>query len=409
VRIDATRQHKLAACVDLVWGVHLAADLGDALTGDADVHCRAVGEHAAANNQVHVPAQNTRAETTCGGARADYDGGGMTSASRPRVFVTRIIPADGLEPIVAQTDADVWPEEPPPPRDELLRRVVGVDGVLSMVTDTIDEALLDRAGPQLKVVSNFAVGFDNVDVAACTRRGVAVGNTAGVLTETTADGAFALLMAVARRLPEAAEYVRQGNWRNWLPMLLLSPDIHHATLGILGFGRIGREVAKRARGFDMQVLYYSLHPAPPEEEARLGVRHASLDEVLEKSDFVTLHVSLTPETRHMMNKAAFSKMKKTAMLVNASRGPVVDPDDLYDALKNGVIAAAALDVTEPEPLPANHKLMSLSNCLVVPHIASASVATRGKMADVAAQNLLAGLKRQPLTSWVNPDVWRQAR
>ena len=334
----------------------------------------------------------------------------MTSDLRPRVFVTRNIPDDGLKPIRAQTDADVWQDEPPPPRDELLRRVAGVDGVLSMVTETIDEELLDRAGPQLKVVSTYAVGFDNIDVAACTRRGVAVGNTAGVLTETTADGAFALLMAIARRLPEAADYVHQGRWRNWLPMLLLGQDIHHATLGILGFGRIGREMAKRARGFDMQVLYYDrgVHPARPDEEARLGARRASLDEVLAQSDFISLHVSLTPETHHLMNRTALGKMKPTAMLVNASRGPVVDPDDLYDALKNGVIAAAALDVTEPEPLPANHKLLSLPNCLIVPHIASASVATRGKMADVAAQNLLAGLKRQPLTSWVNPDVW-QAR
>jgi glyoxylate reductase len=330
----------------------------------------------------------------------------MTSDTRPRVLVTRIIPDDGLQPILAQTDADVWQDELPPPRDELLRRVAGVDGVLSLVSDVIDDELLDRAGPQLKVVSNYAVGFDNIDVAACTRHGVAVGNTAGVLTETTADAAFALLMAIARRLPEAYDYVRQGNWRTWGPMLLLGPDIHHATLGILGFGRIGREVAKRARGFDMNVLYYDVYQAPPEEEARLGARRATLDEVLSQSDFITLHVNLTPETHHMMNRAAFARMKPSAMLVNASRGPVVDPDDLYDALKNGVIAAAGLDVTEPEPLPVDHKLLTLSNCLVVPHIASGSVATRGKMADVAAQNLFAGLARKPLPSWVNPDVWQ---
>jgi glyoxylate reductase len=332
----------------------------------------------------------------------------MRSEPRPRVFVSRIIPDDGLRPIIAQTDADIWQDELPPSRDELLRRVAGVDGLLSMVTETIDDELLDRAGPQLKVVSTFAVGIDNIDVAACSRRGVAVGNTPGVLTETTADAAFALLMAVARRLPEAYDYVRQGKWNTWKPMVLLGQDIHHATLGILGFGRIGREVAKRARGFDMEVLYHSLHPAPPDEESRLGARRASLDEVLATSDFITLHVSLTPETHHMMNRAAFAKMKRTAMLVNASRGPVVDPDDLYDALKDGVIAAAALDVTEPEPLPSNHKLLSLPNCLVVPHIGSSSVTTRGKMADLAAQNLLAGVNRQPLKCWVNPDVW-QAR
>lgn len=330
----------------------------------------------------------------------------MTSDTRPRVFVTRVIPDDGLQLILAQTDADVWQDEMPPPREELLRRVEGVDGIVSLVTDRVDDELLDRAGPRLKVVSNYAVGFDNVDVEACTRRGVAVGNTAGVLTETTADAAFALLMAAARRIPEAYDYVRQGNWRTWGPMLLLGPDVHHATLGILGFGRIGREVAKRARGFDMQVLYYDVYPASPEEEARLGARQASLDEVLAQSDFITLHVNLTPETHHLMNRETFAKMKPSAMVINASRGPVVDPDDLYDALNNGVIAAAALDVTEPEPIPANHKLLTLPNCLIVPHIASGSVATRGKMAEVAARNLLAGLKREALTSWVNPEVWQ---
>jgi glyoxylate reductase len=330
--------------------------------------------------------------------------GDMTLESRPRVFVSRIIPDEGLQLIVDQTDADVWQDELPPPRDELLRRVAGKDGILTLVTDSVDDELLDRAGPQLKVVSNYAVGFDNIDIAACTRRGIAVGNTAGVLTETTADAAFALLMSAARRIPEAYDYVRDGKWRTWGPMLLLGPDLHHATIGILGFGRIGREVAKRARGFDMQVLYYDVYPASPEEEERLGARRASLDEVLAESDFITLHVNLTPETHHLINRETLAKMKPTAMLVNASRGPVVDSDDLYDALKNGVIAAAALDVTEPEPIPHDHKLLSLSNCLIVPHIASGSVATRGKMASVAAQNLLAGLQKQRLVSWVNPEI-----
>jgi lactate dehydrogenase-like 2-hydroxyacid dehydrogenase len=331
----------------------------------------------------------------------------MTHDRRPRVFVSRIIPDAGLQLIRDQTDADVWQDEMPPPRDELLRRVEGVDGLLALLTDGVDDELLDRAGPQLKVVSNYAVGFDNIDVPACTRRGVAVGNTAGVLTETTADAAFALLMAAARRLPEAYEYVRQDRWKTWGPMLLLGPDVHHATLGILGFGRIGREVAKRARGFDMRVLYYDVYPASAEDETRLGVRRADLDEVLAASDFVTLHVNLTPETHHMMNRHAFAKMKRTAMLVNASRGPVIDPDDLYDALRNGVIAGAALDVTEPEPMPGNHKLLTLANCLIVPHIASGSYATRGAMARIAAENLLAGMQRQPLPSFVNPDVYHK--
>ena len=203
-----------------------------------------------------------------------------------------------------------------------------------------------------------------------------MGNTAGVLTETTADMAFALLMAAARRIPEAHGYVRDGHWNAWQPMLLLGSDVHNATLGIVGFGRIGREMAKRARGFDMRVLYSNRHPLSPEEEARLGVQRAGMDELLATSDFVTLHVNLAPETHHLMNRDTFAKMKRSAILVNASRGPVVSSEDLYEALRDGVIAGAALDVTEPEPIPANHKLLTLSNCLILPHIASASVATR---------------------------------
>ena len=331
----------------------------------------------------------------------------MTSAARPRVFVSRRIPDEGLALIVAQTEADVWPDELPPERHELLRRVEGVDGLLTLLTDRIDDELLDRAGPQLKVVSNYAVGFDNIDVPACSRRGIAVGNTAGVLTETTADFAFALLMAAARRIPEGYDYVRQDRWKTWGPMLLLGPDIHHATLGVLGFGRIGREVAKRARGFDMQLLYSDVEPASPEDEQRLGARRASMDEVLAQSDFVTLHVNLTPETHHLMNRERLHKMKPSAILVNASRGPVVDSEALYEALKNGVIAGAALDVTEPEPLPGHHDLLTLPNCLVVPHIASASFATRGKMASIAAENLLAGMRHEALPSFVNPEVYQQ--
>lgn len=329
----------------------------------------------------------------------------MSFETRPRVFVSRRIPDAGLDLLTGATDADIWPEELPPDRPELLRRVEGVDGFLSLLTDRVDDELLDRAGPQLRVVANYAVGYDNIDVDACSRRGVAVGNTPGVLTETTADAAFALLMAAARRIPEAYDYVRQDRWKTWGPLLLLGPDVHHATLGIVGFGRIGREVAKRARGFDMNVLYYDVYPAPAEEEARLGARRVEMDELLASSDFVTVHVNLTPETHHLMNAAAFAKMKPSAMLINAARGPVVDPAALYDALKNGVIAGAGLDVTEPEPLPGDHPLLTLPNCLVVPHIASASYRTRGEMARIAAENVLAGLQGKPLPAFVNPDVF----
>ncbi len=331
----------------------------------------------------------------------------MTDATRPRVFVARVIPDPGLEPVKAETGADVWPDELPPPRDELLRRVAGIDGLLSLLTDRVDDELLDAAGPQLRVVSNFAVGFDNIDVPACTRRGIPVGNTPGVLTETTADLAFALLMAVARRIAEGYDYVRAGRWKTWGPMLLLGQDVHGATLGIVGFGRIGREMARRAQGFSMRVLYHDVNPASAEDEARLNATRVEMDQLLAESDFISLHTNLTPETRHLINADALRRMKATAVLVNTSRGPVVDHDALYEALRDGGIAGAGLDVTDPEPLPADHPLLSLPSCLVVPHIASASVVTRGKMAKMAADNLLAGLRGERLPTCVNPEIYER--
>ena len=325
--------------------------------------------------------------------------------SRPRVFVTRLIPEEGLAPVRDACDVDLWADELPPPRDELLRRVVGVDGLLSLLTDRVDDELLDAAGPQLRVVSNFAVGFDNIDVPAVTRRGIPAGNTPGVLTETTADLAFALLMAAARRIPEGVDHVRQGHWRTWGPMLLMGVDVHGATLGIVGFGRIGREVARRGRGFGMTILYHDVHPASPDEEAQLGARRVEMDELLRESDFVSLHVNLTDETHHLIDTAALAAMKPTAVVVNTARGPVVDPVALEEALRDGRIFAAGLDVTDPEPLPAEHPLVQLPNCIVVPHIASASRVTRGKMAAIAAANLLAGLRGERLPHPVNPDVY----
>ncbi len=324
---------------------------------------------------------------------------------RPRVFVTRIIPDEGLDAVREACEVDLWTDELPPPRDELLRRVVGVDGLLSLLTDRVDDELLDAAGDQLKVVSNFAVGFDNIDVEACTRRQIPAGNTPGVLTETTADLAFALLMAAARRIPESVDYVRAGSWRTWGPMLLMGVDVHGATLGIVGFGRIGREMARRGRGFGMRILYQDVHPATPEEEAELGARRVEMDELLRESDFVTLHVNLTDETQHLIDADALRAMKSTAVLVNTSRGPVVDTDALAAALREGEIFAAGLDVTDPEPLPASHALVQLPNCIVVPHIASASGVTRGKMAAMAAANLLAGVRGERLPTAINPEVY----
>ena len=325
--------------------------------------------------------------------------------TKPRVLVTRIIPDEGLDPVRAACDVDLWIDELPPPRDELLRRVAGVDGLLSLLTDRVDDELLDAAGPQLKVVSNFAVGFDNIDVDACTRRRIPAGNTPGVLTETTADLAFALLMAAARRIPEGVDYVRDGNWRTWGPMLLMGVDVHDATLGIVGFGRIGREMAQRARGFGMRIIYQDVNPATPEDEAELDARRVEMDELLRESDFVSLHVNLTDETHHLIDADALRAMKPTAVLVNTSRGPVVDPAALERALVDGEIFAAGLDVTDPEPLPADHPLVRLPNCIVVPHIASATGVTRGKMAAMAAENLLAGVRGERLPTPINPEVY----
>src|SRR5687767_6012770 len=257
----------------------------------------------------------------------------MTAESLPRVFVSRRIPDAGLSQVAAATQADIWPDEMPPPRDELLRRVEGVDGFLSLLTDRVDDELLDRAGPNLRVVSNYAVGFDNIDVPACARRGVAVGNTPGVLTETTADLAWALLMAAARRLAEGDRYVRAGQWRTWGPLLLLGPDVHGATIGIVGFGRIGQAVARRAQGFGMDILYHDVAQLPDDVTGPLGATFVPLDELLARSDFVSLHVNLTAETRHLVNATTLAAMRSTAVLVNTSRGPVVDQAALADALR----------------------------------------------------------------------------
>ncbi len=326
-------------------------------------------------------------------------------AAKPRVFVARVIPSDGLDRVTEATDATVWPDDLPPTRDELLRSIEGCEGVLTLLTDRVDAEFLDRAGPQLKVVSNYAVGFDNIDVPECTRRGIPVGNTPGVLTETTADLAFALLMAAARRLPEGDRYVRGGKWKTWGPMLLLGPDIHGATIGIVGFGRIGQAVATRAAGFGMTILYHDVNRLPDAVTAPLGAQYVPMEELLERSDFVSLHVNLTPETRHLIDAAALRRMKPTAILVNTSRGPVVDGAALASALRDGVIGGAALDVTDPEPIPMDDPLVGLDNCLIVPHIASASLATRGMMAQMAAANLLAGLRGERLPTPVNPEVY----
>jgi len=321
--------------------------------------------------------------------------------TQPRVYVTRLVPEAGIDLLREACEIEVWEGELPVPREVLMGKVGEIEGLYCLLTERIDAELLDAA-PGLRVVSNMAVGFNNIDVEACTARGIPVGNTPGVLTETTADCAFALLMAAARRIVEGADYVRAGKWKTWGPMLLMGQDLHGATLGIVGFGRIGQAMARRAAGFGMRVLYQDAYVT--EADPGLDATRVDLETLLAESDFITLHVPLTEETHHLIGREELAHCKPTAILVNTSRGEVVDPDALYEALRDGQIARAALDVTEPEPLPADHRLLTLPNCIVVPHIASASVATRTKMAVMAAENLLAGLQGEPLPYCVNPEV-----
>ena len=325
--------------------------------------------------------------------------------SKPKIFVTRLIPDKGLGLLREFCDVDLWADELPPTREKLLQHIRSVDGVLCLLTDKIDGEVMDEAGPQLKVISNHAVGFDNIDVSAATARGIPVGNTPDVLTDATADFAFALMMAVARRINEAERYVRDGKWKTWGPMTLLGVDIQGATLGLVGFGRIGKAVARRALGFDMRVLYYD----PKEKTAYPDLKATQVDfeTLLQESDFISLHTPLTPDTRHLIDVEAFSKMKSNAVLINTARGPVVDPEALYEALKGHRIFGAGLDVTEPEPLPLDSLLLTLDNIIIAPHIASASTTSREKMSWMAAQNLLAGLKGERLPNCVNPQVYSQ--
>lgn len=325
--------------------------------------------------------------------------------ARPNVYVSRVIPPPALEIIRGVAEVRMWDrEDEPPPRDVLLREAAACDGLLSLLTDRIDEELLARA-PRLRVVGNMAVGFDNIDIAAATRHGVLVSNTPDVLTETTADFAFALLMAAARRVVEADAFTRAGKWKTWGPMLLAGQDIHHATLGLIGLGRIGSAVARRAKGFDMRVLYYDPIRRPDLEES-LGIEYREMNDVLRASDFISVHVPLTPETRHLISMEQFRMMKPTAVFVNAARGPIVDQAALAEALRTRTIYAAGIDVFEREPVSVDDPLLKLDNVVVVPHIASASIPTRTRMATLAAENIAAVLQgRRPPTP-VNPEVIR---
>jgi glyoxylate reductase len=324
------------------------------------------------------------------------------SSRKPKVYVTRRIPEKGLQLLREYVELDVHEGELPPPRDVLIDHARDKDGLLSLLTDRIDSEVMASC-PSLRAISNYAVGFDNIDVEAATKRGIIVTNTPGVLTETVADFAWALLMASARRVVEADRFTRAGRWKTWGPTLLCGADVFGKTLGIVGAGRIGSSVARRASGFRMRLLYTDVD-RKVDFERETGAKFVSLDELLSESDFVSLHVSLTAETRHMIGERELKKMKRTAILVNTSRGPVVDEEALCRALESKVIAGAALDVFEEEPIPASSPLLRLDNVVVAPHIASASIETREKMAVIAARNLLDALSGREPEFVVNPEV-----
>ncbi len=324
--------------------------------------------------------------------------------TRPRVFITRIIAQEALDKIARATEMEVWPEELPPPYEVLLEKARDAEGLLTLVTDKVDAGLMEVA-PKLRVISNLAVGYDNINIAEATKRHIVVGYTPGVLTETTADLTFALLMSAARRVAEADNYTRKGRWKTWGPMILLGQDIHHATLGIIGLGRIGAELAKRAKGFNMKVLYYDEVRRSEEEERQLGVEYVSeLARLLSGADFISIHVPLLPQTHHLIGAAEFAMMKPTAVFINTSRGSIVDQKALYEALKSGQIFAAAIDVTEVEPISPDDPLLTLDNVIITPHIGSASFTTRKNMALMAAENLLAGLRGEMPPNCVNPEA-----
>lgn len=333
------------------------------------------------------------------------DNRGFKAMSAPlRILVTKRVFPDAVELLRREFDVDYNDTDRVLPAEELLQRARGAAAVVSQLTDRLGADMIARLDG-VRVIANVAVGYDNIDVAAATARGIAVTNTPGVLTETTADFAFALLMAAARRIPEAHAFVHSGQWKTWIIDLLAGQDVHGATLGIFGLGRIGAAVARRGRGFGMRILYCDEQPAPPELERELEARRVSKEELLRESDFVSLHVPLTPATRHLIGAAELALMKPTAILVNTARGPVVDENALVEALEKRTIWAAGLDVFEQEPR-VHPKLLELPNVVLAPHIASASFATRRRMSVMAAENAIAALSGRRPPNLVNPEVWR---
>ena len=323
---------------------------------------------------------------------------------KPRVYVTRQIFPDALDLIEKSAELELWPDDEPPSPGQLKKALADVDGAIINVMDQIDGPLLDMA-PKLRVLSQVAVGLDNIDIPEATKRRVLVGYTPGVLAKSTADLAFALLLAVARRVVESDKWVREGNWKiSHHPMFWLGSEVNGSTLGILGLGGIGMETAKRALGFDMKVLYHS-RTRKREMEKEYGLKYASFKRVLTEADFLSIHVPLTPETTRFIGEKQLKTMKKSAILVNLSRGAVVDTDAVYKALTEGWIAGAGLDVFDPEPVPPEHPILGLDNVVVLPHIGSASNRSRREMHLLAARNLLAGLNGERLEECANPELY----
>lgn len=317
--------------------------------------------------------------------------------SKPYVFVTRKLHDDAIKKLQEKFEVNVWPyDDVKVERDVLLKEVERADGILTMLSDQIDEQLLSRA-KNVKVIANLAVGYDNIDIEAATKHNIIITNTPDILKDTTADLTFALLLATARRIPESINYVKEGKWTSWSPFLLAGSDVHHKTIGIVGMGSIGEAIAKRATGFDMQILYHN-RTRKPEAEKKLNAKYVSFDELVTESDFVVCMTPLTEETKDMFNEDVFKKMKKSAIFINTSRGGVVDEEALYRALKNSEIKAAGLDVFKNEPIGADHPLLELDNVVALPHIGSASFETRYNMMHLAVDNIISVLEgKDPIT------------
>ncbi len=351
-----------------------------------------------------APIPGATATPSAGRVKKPY---GRCSVTKPRVFVTRRRVPDAIALLEEHFDVEVWGETTPPPRPVVLARVGDVDGMLTEVDDIVDAEVLGAAA-RLRVVANRGVGYDNIDVTEATTRGVAVCNTPGILTEASADLAFGLMLAVARNIAYGDRQIRAGAWTVFDQVPYLGLDVHGKTLGILGLGKIGLAVARRARGFDMRVLYHS-RTRKPEAERQHGLEWVpDMSALLGESDFVSVHVALTPETRKMIGAAALRQMKRDAILINTSRGPTVDLKALYQALREGTIAGAGLDVTDPEPIPHDDPIVSMPNVVITPHIGSASAATFRAMGLMAARNVIAVLAGQPIPACVNPEALKSA-